>query len=70
MGTKELNKIAGYRNMLQMNQTKMGELLGISKQAYSKKERGIVKFNDKEKLIIKNLILPYFPDISIDELFF
>lgn len=70
MGTKELNKIAGYRNMLQMNQTKMGELLGISKQAYSNKERGIVKFNDKEKLIIKNLILPYFPDISIDELFF
>ena len=70
MVTKGINKMAGYRTMIGFNQTQMGEVLGISKQAYSNKERGVVKFNDKEKLLLKEFLRTYLPDISIDELFF
>lgn len=67
---KKINVIAGYRAMLGLTQEELGELLGMSKQAYSMKERGERKFNDKEKEELKNLLLPYFPDITIDSLFF
>lgn len=65
-----LNKVKGYRNMLNFNQQEMAELLGISKQAYWNKENGKNEFSDKEKVIIKKILEPFFPKISIDEIFF
>lgn len=65
-----INKIAGYRAMLGLTQEQMGKALGISKQQYSPKERGKVPFNDREKQAFKNVLIPYFPDITIDEIFF
>lgn len=65
-----LNKVKGYRNMLNFNQQEMAELLGISKQAYWNKENGKNEFSDKEKVIIKRILEPFFPKISIDEIFF
>lgn len=65
-----MNKVKGYRNMLNLNQQEMADLLGISKQSYWNKENGKNEFNDKEKIIIKRILEPFFSKISIDEIFF
>lgn len=63
-------KIAGYRTMLGFNQAEMAKKLGISKQAYRMKEVGKTQFNDKEKMLIKEMLKEIFPNITIDEIFF
>lgn len=63
-------KARGYRVMLGKTQKDMAELFGISKQAYSAKERGETRFSDKEMRTIKEMLLPMFPGITIDEIFF
>lgn len=65
-----LNKIAGYRAMLGMTQEEFGRMISMSKQQYSQKERGERAFNDKEKEKVKEILLPYFPEITIDNIFF
>lgn len=67
---KKLNKVAGYRVMTGLNQTEMGRVLGITKQSYSNKERGVNQFSDTEKKKFKEYIGEFFPGISIDEIFF
>ena len=64
------NKIVGYRKMLGKTQLEMSELLSISRQSYYLKENGKISFKDEEKLIIKNLLIPIFPMITIDDIFF
>lgn len=65
------NKVAGYRTMLGLNQTQLGEHLGITKQAVSNKERGVSAFNDREKVAIKILINDSIdPNAKIDDIFF
>lgn len=64
------NKIAGYRKMLGLTQKGMADKMGISKQAYFLKEKGETAFSDKEKQLFKNLLLPIFPEITIDAIFF
>ncbi|CIW24502.1 transcriptional regulator [Streptococcus pneumoniae] len=56
--------------MLGLTQEKLGKKLGISKQSYYNKESGKTQFSDKEKLKIKNLLIPLFPDITIEDIFF
>jgi putative transcriptional regulator len=65
-----MNKIVGYRNMMMMTQTDMAKYLGISLQSYWKKEKGKSSFSDNEKRLIKQLLSPHFPGITIDEIFF
>lgn len=65
-----MNKVAGYRKMLGFTQKGMAKKFGISTQAYWKKEKGDTQFNDKEKLLFKELLKPLFPEITIDEIFF
>lgn len=64
------NKIAGYRRMLGMTQRDMAKEFGISTQAYRMKESGNTAFNDREKKRFKEMLLPLFPSITIDEIFF
>lgn len=64
------NNIARYRKFLNYTQTDMAKLFGISLQAYSRKERGINAFNDNEKIMIKKLLTPHFPEVTYEELFF
>src|SRR5699024_8756854 len=65
-----IKKIKGYRNNLKLNKKEMAELLSITKQSYWNKENGKNEFSDKEKIIIKRILEPFFPKISIDEIFF
>lgn len=67
---RNINKIAGYRGMLGMTQKEMADYLGILPQSYSNKERGETPFKDDEKRKIKEILTPYFPGITIDEIFF
>ena len=63
-------KLIGYRKMLGKTQYEMAKIFSISRQSYYLKEKGKIAFNDKEKLLFKNLLVPVFPDITIDEIFF
>ena len=56
--------------MLNMTQEDMGKIIGIKKQQYSLKERKKYPFSDKEKQLIKNYLMEYFPNITIDDIFF
>ncbi|MBM7690208.1 hypothetical protein BCR24_15570 [Enterococcus ureilyticus] len=64
------NKLIGYRAMLNFTQEDMAKKLGISRQAYSEKERGKIPFKDSEKRLIKSLIKEMNPIVTIDEIFF
>lgn len=64
------NKIAGYRRMLGMTQTDMAKKFGVSTQSYFMKEKGETPFTDQEKIVFKKMILPLFPKITIDDIFF
>lgn len=63
-------KVKGYRVMLGLTQEQLGERLGCSIQSVSSKEKGKTPFNDKEKIVILNLVKTIQPNITIDELFF
>lgn len=64
------NIIAGYRTMLGLTQQDLANKLGISRQAYSLKEKGRTPFSDSEKILIRDLVSEVVPNISIDSIFF
>ena len=64
-----MNKIIGYRKMLGFTQTDLAKEFGISLQAYRLKENGTTAFKDSEKVLFKNLLIPIFPSITIDDIF-
>lgn len=65
-----MNLISGYRKMLGKSQADMAKIFNISSQAYRMKEIGNTPFSDKEKVLFKEMLLPIFPSITIDEIFF
>lgn len=65
-----MNKVKGYRNMLKLTQKEIAEKLDISTVAYINKENGKSEFKDSEKIKFKELLLPYFPNITLEEIFF
>lgn len=65
-----MNKVAGYRKMLGYTQESLAKEFGILTQAYWKKERGDTQFSDQEKRKFKDMLKPFFPNITIDEIFF
>lgn len=64
------SRLKGLRVMLGKKQDDFAELLGITKQAYSAKERGKTSFKDTEKIILADYIISYFPQETITTLFF
>lgn len=56
--------------MLGLTQKELGNALGISKQAYYNKEKGKSSFTDSEKIIFKQMLIPLFPNITIEDIFF
>lgn len=65
-----MNRIAGYRVTLGMNQGDLAKKLGISRQAYSEKERGNIPFKDSEKEYMKELFRNVDSSVTIDKIFF
>lgn len=64
------NIVKGYRAMLGKTQKEMAEILKISPQSYYNKENGKVEFKDSEKITFKNLVKNYFPEITLEDIFF
>ena len=64
------DKIRGYRHMLGKTQAEMAEIFEISTQSYHNKECGKVRFTDEEKLAFKKMLVPYFPEITLEDIFF
>lgn len=64
------NKVKGYRIMLGLTQQEVANKLNISISSYINKESGRTAFKDNEKMSFKDLLLPYFPNISLEEIFF
>ena len=56
--------------MLGLTQKEMAERLNISPQSYYNKENGNVAFKDSEKMQIKEMLLPLFPNITLEDIFF
>lgn len=65
-----MSEVAKLRKYKGLTQTDVAKIFGISLTAYSRKERGLTPFNDKEKVVLKNLFSEDFPNITIDEIFF
>lgn len=64
------SRLRGFRVMLDKNQDDFANLLGITKQAYSAKERGKSSFKDSEKIVLADYISTHFPEATITTLFF
>lgn len=62
--------VAFFRNICSCSQSDFANLLGISKQAYSRKETGKVQYKDSEKQIILKKIIQFVPNVTIDDIFF
>ncbi|WP_155286087.1 helix-turn-helix transcriptional regulator [Lacticaseibacillus zhaodongensis] len=64
-------KVAGYRVMAHMTQGDVASYLGITRQTYNMKERGINAFTDKEKLKMRTLFQQRVDQgLTIDAIFF
>ena len=63
-------KVKGYRNMLNLSQKEVGDMLGLSKQSFSLKERGNLIFTIDEMKTLKNLFSSINPHITIEDIFF
>lgn len=56
MNPGEVNEIRGARERLQYRKKHVAEKLGISVESYRKKECGLVKWTDDEKLQLAELL--------------
>jgi len=70
MGLVKVSKVLSYRKALGKTQKDMSRLLNIHHVVYSRKERMLVSFTDKEKVTLLNYFKEYFPNETIDSLFF
>lgn len=56
--------------MLEKKQSDIADLVNISRQSYSEKERGNIPFKDTEKVIIRDYFRSnLFSSITIDDIF-
>lgn len=66
-----MNKVLGYRKMINKSQKEMGEHLSISEQAYRNKEKGRVTFKKDEMIKFRQLLVENgLIDIRIENIFF
>ena len=67
---KEFNKLIGYRNRCGLSQKAMGEFIGITAQAYGRKENHETQFTRDEMKILHNVLENELNEpISFTELF-
>lgn len=64
------NIVAGYRTMIGMNQSKMADVFGITRQTYALKEKGEIAFSDEEKVVFTELVQEVMPNAGVEDIFF
>lgn len=66
-----MNKVLGYRKMLNFTQQQMATELRISEQAYRNKEKGKTEFKKEEMITFKNLLVSRgMKKVTLDDIFF
>ena len=70
MESVKVSKVLSYRKALGKTQKDMSKLLNIHHVVYSRKERMLVPFSDKEKITLLMYFKEFFPNETIDSLFF
>ncbi|MGM7556959.1 helix-turn-helix domain-containing protein [Aerococcus christensenii] len=65
-----INKVAGYRKMLNMTQNQIAKELGISFASYNAKENQKNEFKDTEKKKLLDILKKADPTLTIERLFF
>lgn len=70
MGQVKINKVRSLRGALGKSQKEISEIIGISQAMYGRKERKTTDFSDKEKIILLEYFKKYFPNETIETLFF
>lgn len=66
----KVSKVLSYRKALGKTQKDMSRLLNMHHVVYSRKERMLVPFSDKEKITLLKYFKEFFPNETIDSLFF
>lgn len=66
-----MNKVLGYRKMLNKTQREIAELIGVSEQTFRNKEKGKVSFKKEEMVKFKNFLEESgLHDVTIEKIFF
>lgn len=63
-------KLASLRTLYNINQVILAELIGVSVNTYSSKERGVTAFVQREMIAITNFFRKFELDITMDDIFF
>lgn len=63
-------KVLAYRKSINWNQKEVADFLGISVDAYSKKERGLSEFKENEMVNFTNLINENGKEANVSDIFF
>ena len=63
-----INKVKGYRNMINLSQADLANILGIDRRTYVAKENGASKFTQDELIKIRDVVKTCGVDITLDDL--
>lgn len=69
MATVKINKVKAFREVLGIPQHEMSRMLSISQPSYNRKEKKR-KFSDEEKIILTDYFKKYFPNETLESIFF
>ncbi|MBY7665721.1 helix-turn-helix transcriptional regulator [Staphylococcus agnetis] len=65
-----MNKVLGYRKMLNKTQAQMAKKLNISEQAYRNKEKGKTEFKKDEMIVFKNILISNgLKNVTLEDIF-
>lgn len=66
-----MNKVLGYRKMINKTQKEMAKEFNVSEQTYRNKEKGKVEFKKEEMLKFKKILVANgLKNITMDDIFF
>lgn len=63
-------KLIGFRKMAGVSQEEMANKIGMVQATYSRKESGIVSFDEKEMIQVYEVLKEKIPEVKITDLFF
>ena len=63
-------KMASLRTLYKINQSVLAEVIGVTINTFSSKERGVTAFTQQEMILITNHFKQFDSNITMDDIFF
>ena len=63
-------KLASLRTLYKINQSDLAEVIGVTINTFSSKERGVTAFTQQEMILITNHFKRFDSNITMDDIFF